>query len=242
MSDDPSAVGEEAFEALQGLLIGTQESREATMSTIAALACGIHDGCDLVSITMIDRERPHTAAATDPDAIALDNVQYKSGTGPCLEAMREGRIVRVATLSDDTRFPGVAAAAVELGIASSLSTPLVVDGAVVGGLNYYSRTTNGFGAIDEALSAAFAAQAAVVASNARDYWAVAETSKQLQHALASRAVIEQAKGILMGVQHCTPDEAFDILRRSSQRENRKLREIAEELVQRTVERRGQLHA
>jgi GAF domain-containing protein len=102
-----------------------------------------------------------------------------------------------------------------------------------GGLNLYSQKPDAFDHDDQQIAGAFAGQASAVVSNVVAYWAVLEQSQQLTAAMASRAVIEQAKGILMAAQHCTADEAFDLLRRASQRENRKLREIAIDMVART---------
>jgi AmiR/NasT family two-component response regulator len=69
--------------------------------------------------------------------------------------------------------------------------------------------------------------------NALAYWTAHQEAANLSRAMEHRAVIEQAKGIIMASQHCGPDEAFDLLRRASQRENRKLRDLAVDLVERT---------
>ena len=79
----------------------------------------------------------------------------------------------------------------------------------------------------------FAAHAAIVLANSQAYWDAHQLSEDLLQAMKSRATIEQAKGILMGAQRCSADEAFQILVRASQRENRKLREIADEIVAKT---------
>ena len=97
-------------------------------------------------------------------------------------------------------------------------------------MNLYSRTPNGFSERDEEVATQFGVQAAIVLANAQAYWDAHLLSQNLATAMQSRAVIEQAKGILMGAQRCSADEAFQILVRASQRENRKLREIAEDIV------------
>ncbi len=78
--------------------------------------------------------------------------------------------------------------------------------------------------------------ASVVLANAQAYWSAYELSRQLQQAMESRASIEQAKGILIEQSGVNEDEAFQLLRRASQRENRKLRDIATEVVRRAQER------
>jgi GAF domain-containing protein len=233
MAGDPSEAVREAFASLSRMVLRVESSREATMTQIAAVACGLIEGCDLVSLTLVERQRPETAGATHPEALDLDHAQYGAGSGPCLTAINEERTIRVPSLPDTARQWGepLAAAAVRLGVHSSLSTPLVVDGSCFGGLNLYGRPANAFSRVDEEVVQSFAREAAVVAANARNYWTMVDTTRQLESALESRAVIEQAKGILMARQGCSSDEAFDILRRASQRSNRKLRQIAQDLVE-----------
>jgi GAF domain-containing protein len=232
MPGDPSAATQDTYDALSRMVVSVESTRDATMAKIAELGCGLLEACDFVSLTLIERGRPETAGATHDDAVALDEAQYDARSGPCLTAIRDQRVVRVRSLPGAKATWGekVGQAAERLSIGSSLSAPLVVDGSCFGGLNLYSRALDAFSVADEVALSAFAEQAAAVAANARDYWAMAEATRQLESALESRAVIEQAKGVLMARQGCSPDEAFDFLRRASQRKNRKLRSIAEEIV------------
>lgn len=118
------------------------------------------------------------------------------------------------------------------GVLSSLSTPLVANDRPIGALNFYGLEECAFSEDDEQLGAGFATQAAIVVSNAQAYWGARENCLNLDEAMRSRAVIEQAKGIIMARSGLSPGCAFDILVRASQRENRKLRHIASELVER----------
>jgi AmiR/NasT family two-component response regulator len=111
-----------------------------------------------------------------------------------------------------------------------MSMPLVANHEGVGALNFYSRAAKAFAGDGVHVASQFAAQAAIVLANTQAYWDARELSQQLSEAMKSRATIEQAKGILMGAQRCGPDEAFEILVRASQRENRKLRDIAANVV------------
>ena len=104
------------------------------------------------------------------------------------------------------------------------------DAAYAGGLNIYAATEAAFSEHDEQVAGAFVVQASVIVANARAYWASFEMTRHLTTAMASRAVIEQAKGILMANHGVSSDEAFDRLRRQSQTENRKLRDIAADIV------------
>jgi GAF domain-containing protein len=130
------------------------------------------------------------------------------------------------------RWPALAARAGSVGIRSVLSEPLRCGPDVLASLNLYSRAA-GFG--DEAmeLSAVFAGPAATAFANATTYAAAIKLNENLREAIATREIIGEAKGILMARQGCTSDESFDILRRASQRTNRKLRDIAVELVETT---------
>ena len=115
---------------------------------------------------------------------------------------------------------------------STLSLPLLVGEGSVGALNFYSTKEDGFSDEDRRNSATFALQAAVVLANAQAYWDARTLNEHLAEAMRSRATIEQAKGILMAQSNVGPDAAFELLRSASQRENRKLRDIAQELVDR----------
>jgi GAF domain-containing protein len=106
--------------------------------------------------------------------------------------------------------------------------PLVVGDASFGALNLYSCGPNGFA--EHATALVFAAQAAVVLANSQAYWAAQHLSSQLEIALTSRAAIEQAKGILMATSGVGADEAFELLRTESNTTNRKLRDVAADLI------------
>lgn len=190
----------------------------------------------MTGITMLVDGRAKTAVFTDETAPEIDSAQYETGIGPCLDSFRHRRTFRIDDTTKDDRWTAFSEAAAAYGIRSTLSIPLVANHEGLGAMNLYSRTPNGFSEEDEEVAAQFGVQAAIVLANAQAYWDAHLLSQNLATAMQSRAVIEQAKGILMGAQRCSADEAFQILVRASQRENRKLREIAEDLVARTLER------
>jgi len=97
---------------------------------------------------------------------------------------------------------------------------------VIGALNLYATRPGAFGSEEQATAARFADEASRAITLAVRLAVRAEMSENLQHALASRAVIDQALGIIMGQNRCSADEAFDILRTTSQNRNIKLRDIA----------------
>ncbi|MFG3578724.1 ANTAR domain-containing protein [Micromonospora chersina] len=116
------------------------------------------------------------------------------------------------------------------GIGSSLSIELPIQEAVTGALNAYGTTTHAFDPATIGLAEEFAAYAAVSLANAHLYGTAAGLAREMQEAMRSRAVIEHAKGTIMGERRCSADEAFALLAKPSQDTNRKLREVAEALA------------
>ena len=208
-----------------------------TFHRIAEISQEAVPGAAFVGITMLDdRERPTTAVFTDEQSPQIDQAQYETGRGPCLDAWRQ----KVAIRLDDLRavksgYSEFAQACLNHGIHSTLSMPLVAGELGLGALNLYCETTAGFTADDEKVAGHLAVGAAAVLANSQAYWGAYDLSAQLSEALQSRAVIEQAKEMLMGrTPGLTEDGAFDMLCSASNRENVKLRDIAS----RIVERRG----
>jgi GAF domain-containing protein len=204
---------------------------------VAEAGCALLANCSAASVTIVERGHASTAASTDESAEALDALQYEDDAGPCLSAAREHRLVRIDDMTSDGRWPTFAEAAAERGVFSSLSIPLVLAGDDrAGGINIYRKVEVGFGPDDERLAMAFAAQASAVVANAEAYWSTFEMTRNLTRAMESRAVIEQAKGVLIAWHGLGDDDAFDMLRGRSQTENRKLRDIAAEVVEQARQR------
>ena len=227
---DPQPGQVPGFAALLAARVTDDADLTDGLRKVAAAGCVLLANCAGASVTIIERGRPSTAASTDDDTLALDQIQYDAGDGPCLTAARDQRVIRIDAMDTDTRWPTFTAAARAQGIGSSLSMPLELAGESVGGLNVYGRAPDAFSAQDELLAKGFAVQASVVIANAQAYWAASELTRNLTIAMESRAVIEQAKGILIARHGLDDDEAFDRLRHQSQTENRKLRDVATEIV------------
>jgi GAF domain-containing protein len=218
------------FAGVSGLnhVVVPNENLDATLQRVADLALHEVDDCDLAGITLLRDGKPVTAVFTDPEAPDIDTAQYASGSGPCLDAFRTGQVLQIADTADEDRWPEFCARAAAAGVRSTLSLPLVVGDASLGALNLYSRVANGFS--EHATALVFAAQAAVVLANSQAYWAAHHLSSQLEIALSSRAAIEQAKGILMATRGVAADAAFELLRTESNTTNRKLRDVAADLI------------
>jgi len=216
---------------LSGLVLSTADL-DAALTTVTQVATAVVPRCDGTSLTMRDHGRP-TASAADGDwARTLDAVQVEEQEGPCLDCLREGAVMRVKDLAEDGRFPNYGPrVAAELGARSTISVPLSADGRTVGALDLYSRQPDAFDTQDVALAVLLAAHASLALQAANAFFSSRDLAGQLQDALASRAQIEQAKGLLMRDHRCGPDEAFRHLVERSQQANRKLRDVAAELVQ-----------
>ncbi len=181
------------------------------------------------SISVLIGNRPATAAYSGQLALDLDETQYERGHGPCLHAATTGEPVEIADARNDTRWPDYTARAVERGSLSSLSVPLPMEG-LHAGLNVYATEAR---AIDEDTRTAageFARAAAVSISNMHAYQTARDIADNLEVAMQSRSVIDQAKGILMERHKLTADQAFQFLVHASQGTNKKLRDVADHLV------------
>jgi GAF domain-containing protein len=196
-------------------------------------------GAESTSITLIrDDDKAFTAAHHGEMALLADELQYAKGYGPCMDAGRGGVLLRVDDMRNETRWPDyVDHVVAEAGVLSSLSVPLPYQGSSIGALNNYSTKPAAF-ATPESLRAALevAEVIAVAVANADSHWQLGEQARNMRLAMDSRAVIEQAKGVLMAQRHVDAEQAFEILREASQRYNRKLRDIALGIVESTQQK------
>jgi hypothetical protein len=203
---------------------------ESMLRKVTDLSIEAIEGCDHAGVSLRKASGFFTAAASDGFASGIDQIQYDVDAGPCLAAIREGVVVGVRSMLEEDRWPDFTEPAAQKGVLSSLSFPLVVDGDVIGALNLYSEALDAFAASSQEAAGQFAGQAVVAIANAQAHAKALAKIEQLSEALESRDVIGQAKGIIMAEQRVTADEAFDRLRKLSQRVNIKLREVAERVV------------
>ena len=223
----------EAFAQL-GRIKLSDTDLDGVLKTIADLAKRTIPGAAEVSVTLVRGKNAHTAAFTDELALNLDESQYEAGYGPCLDASSLNATFSVPDMANETRWPKWTAQSVEHGVNSSLSIGIPIQEAVTGALNIYALKPNAFDDDAVTLGQTFAGYAAVALANAHLYDATATLAEHMQAAMENRAVIEQAKGIIMGERRCTADEAFRILTKVSQDSNRKLRDVATALVARAA--------
>lgn len=228
---DPSnpAVLASAYGQLLGLLVEAPEI-DAVMEKMVGLAAEVVTPAVACGLTVRRDGRPFTAAMTSELAARIDEIQYGSDEGPCLDALRHGLVVQVDDLTKEARWDSYRPHAVAHGVRSSLSLPLTVEGETLAALNLYSVAPAVFGGPHRESAVAFTDRSAAALTVSLRQVRYARVQHQLAEAMVSSSVIDQAIGILMAQQRCTATAAFDILRTASQHRNRKLREIAAELV------------
>ncbi|MBB3086351.1 GAF and ANTAR domain-containing protein [Geodermatophilus sabuli] len=204
------------------------------LAEVTTLAARSIPGAESTSITLIRDDKAFTAAHHGEMALAADEMQYEQGYGPCMDAGRGGVVLRVDDMETEQRWPDYTARVQGIGVRSSLSIPLPYQGNAIGALNNYSSEPAAF-ATPESLAVALevAEAVAVAVANADAHDRLGEQAMNMRRAMESRAVIEQAKGVLMAQRHIDAEQAFDVLREASQRYNRKLRDIATGIVQST---------
>jgi GAF domain-containing protein len=228
---------EELLRALSRVVL-VGRSLQDVLSEITSIATPGIPGAEATSITLVRGDRAFTAAYDGEMALAADELQYQEDAGPCVDSGRGGVVLRVDDMRTETRWPRYVARVQATGVRSSLSVPLPYQDTTVGALNIYSGRPSAFAtpaSLEAGLQVAEAVAVAVV--NADAHAQLAEHARNMRVAMDSRAVIEQAKGVLMAQRHVDADQAFEILRDASQRYNRKLRDISEGIVASTQEGR-----
>ncbi len=233
MTHAPHMGASDAFAKL-GRIKLSETDLNGVFYQIANLAKCVIAGASEVSVTLVPAKGAYTPAFTGDLALSLDESQYELGHGPCLAAARSTSTQHITDMTAESRWPDWTVRACEAGAHSSLSIGLPVQEAVTGALNIYATKPDAFDEDALAVAQTFASYAEVAMANAYLYNAQTTLAKHMEIAMRSRAVIEQAKGIIMGDRRCSADEAFAILTKLSQDTNRKLRDVAVLLVERST--------
>ncbi|MDF3147554.1 MULTISPECIES: GAF and ANTAR domain-containing protein [unclassified Streptomyces] len=206
-----------------------QESVDATLERITGSAVDLVEGCDAAGILVLHGKKVQSLAPTEELVVDCDRLQEKLSEGPCFDAARTAQGERVLRIRDFTReqprWPAFAPRAHELGVGSMMGFLLYTEDEDLGALNLYARKPGAFTEAGELAGWLLASHAAVAFSSAR-------THAQMEHAVATRHMIGEAMGILMGSHDLTEQQAFDVLRRYSQENNVKLREVARLICER----------
>ena len=221
---------QEMLRALSLVALAERPLDDVLTEIVRIASTGI-PGAESTSITLIRGDEAFTAAHAGEMALAADELQYERGYGPCMDAGRGNVVLRIDDMTTETRWPDYTARVIEVGVRSSLSVPLPYQGTSIGALNIYSTEVGAFRGEDTMSAAVQVAEVVAVAiANADAHAQVVDQALNMRRAMESRAVIEQAKGVLMAQRGIDAQQAFDMLREASQRYNRKLRDIAAGIV------------
>ena len=222
MPDDPELELAETFGEIARTLLAEADP-QATLERIVLLAVETIDSCDHAGISMVEGSTVTSPVSNDELPAIVDGIQSDTGEGPCVDAIRERDVYQTGRLSEESRWPEFTRRAnAEAGIESILAFRLFAEG-TLGALNLYAARPDAFDDHDVAVGSVFAAHAAMA-------WSTSRKMENLRGGMNSRQLIGEATGILMARQGITEPEAFDMLRRASQRLNVKLRLVADRIV------------
>jgi ANTAR domain-containing protein len=203
-------------------------TRTDALSAVTRVAVTRIPGVEWASITEGINGRFSTVVETDVRARLADEIQYELGTGPCVDAIVNDTTFRTGRLEIDERWPEFSRRASEaFGVHSMLSFRLYLeDDSRIAGLNLYSTSADAFDDSAETVGTLVATHGAVViaAATAR------EQATQLQTALVNSREIGMAMGVVMATYKLAREQAFDLLRVASQNTNRKLADIATDVI------------
>ena len=232
---------------LAGLVTGSLGLDEL-LARVATFATNAIPGADGAGVTLLNVEggadhRVVALASSDPFVTEIDEIQYVTvNEGPCITAALEGRTVRSGSLGGEKMWPRFGPRVGRLGVHSALSLPLLLPDQVIGAINVYAHGKDIFDEHAAQLGELFAAPAAVAVHNAQVLTQARALAGQLQKALSTRPVIDQAIGLIRGRTGATADEAFARLREISQTEHTKLAEVAQRIVDEAVRRARARHS
>ncbi|NMR20106.1 GAF and ANTAR domain-containing protein [Cellulomonas fimi] len=224
------------FARLSGVLL-SQETVDTSLRLICELAQLTLPDSSGAGVTLVDAQGSRTTAASDQVAERADALQYELHEGPCLTAAAHRVVVRVDDIEHDSRWPRWARAVQPLGVHATLSSPMIAGDVTLGAIKVYGRRPGVYDADSERTLTLFAAQAAIMVANVQSLEAARRLSDQLKDALRTRDVIATAKGVLVGREGVDQETAFARLVSMSQRDGKKLRDVAELVVRSAVRRR-----
>ena len=211
-------------------LLRTQRTLPAQLEAVVGIVRRTVPTCDGAGIVLLVDGEPTSIAVSDRLTIEIDLVQYETGEGPCLSALQDGDVVRIDILEKDSRFTRFAPGALDRGLQSVLSTPLTANGRRVGALNMYSTQPNAFDAQTSEAVRPMAEYAGQAIASSPLYAYSLDMVDGLVEDLETRAIIEQATGVLMASQEKTSGDALGQLRDLAMRSGESMRTVAEWII------------
>jgi GAF domain-containing protein len=208
-------------------------TRDDLLQHVVDAAVAAIGGCTYAGVSTDRDGRPNSPIVSDPAVLAIDSLQYSIANGPCLEAMRGPEVfIDAPDLEHDPRFKTFGAEAAKHDCQAVLAHRLYVDGRTLGSLNLYADRAGAYTDDDRRRTIVLAGLVSLALNAMRMEF----EGKGLREALRSRDVIGQAKGILMEREQLSEYEAFEVLRQMSMTQNRRVRDLAQSIVE---SRRGE---
>lgn len=213
-------------EMLRDLERNQPSDTESALRELTKNAAALLPGAICAGITVATRDGTvRSVAASDAMADELDEIQRRTGEGPCLTSAWEQHTIRIRDLAAETRWPTFCReAALKTNVRSAQSFQLFKDRDSMGALNFYSDRIDAFD--DESLEVGL-----ILATHTAVAWNLLLRDDQFRSALTSRDVIGQSKGMLMERYSIDAAAAFGLLRRLSQETNTPLISVAEQVIQ-----------
>lgn len=231
MSSSPE---KEPVEELQSILVGAENAVEflTGLAGLAAAAVSEAAGDEIeCAVTLKLKRKPTTVAGSSQRAVELDQLEQAVGDGPCIKALREMSPVIIDDVTGDSRWPELTRKFAEANVHSSLGVPLEISSEASAALNFFASKPGMFTANVYEKAVGFAAAAHNTLHLSVRLGTAQSRADDLEAAMQSRTAINLACGVIMAQNRCSQAEAMDILTKVSSNRNRKLREVAAELIE-----------
>lgn len=219
---------------LQSVLVGAGNASDflSGLTKLAAASISEASGDEIeCAITVKVRRRPLTAAGSSPRAVQIDRFEQAIGDGPCIAALREMSPVIIDDGSTDLRWPALTKKFAEIGVHSSLGIPMEISEDASAALNFFASKPSAFTPDVFNKAVGFAAAARNILHLSVRIDSAHHRAEDLESAMQSRTAIDLACGVIMAQNRCSQAEAMEILTKVSSNRNRKLRDIATELIE-----------
>jgi GAF domain-containing protein len=224
------------FARMSGLLL-SEETVQTALGVLSSLAHETVRGSSGAGVSLIDRRRRRSSGSTDPRVQEADNLQYEFDEGPCLAAASNREFVRMDDLAADPRWPRWTAAALDLGLRSVMSAPLIAGDRSLGAIKVYAEEPHAFDERSRQLLTLFSAQAAVLVANLQHQERAQRLSGGMREAFRTRDLVCTAKGVLMGRHAVDEATAFGMLLARGQESGTSVAQAARAVVDSAVRRR-----
>jgi GAF domain-containing protein len=224
------------FARMSGLLL-SEETVETALGVLSSLAHETVSGSCGAGVSLIDRRRRRSSGSTDPQVQGADALQYEFDEGPCLTAASNREFVRMDDLAADPRWPRWTTAALDLGLRSAMSAPLIAGERSLGAIKVYAEEPHAFDERSGHLLTLFSAQAAVLVANLQHQERAQRLSGGMREAFRTRDLVCTAKGVLMGRHAVDEATAFGMLLSRGQESGTSVAQAARAVVDSAVRRR-----